>query len=156
MAGEPRATLKDTIEVVNEAMGSVQKPRNPPAARKAAPAQAATGAGRPTPGPDALVELLEPLPAKPPATAGLASRKVLIAVLIGVIVLSIAALAGILASRGPRPAPKTAANAATEAPVVAPVKAPPAQVFVVDPLPKTEESHPPAHAAGRRKATARP
>jgi serine/threonine-protein kinase len=160
-----RATLKDNVEVVQKAMAATQKA--PAAANNrnagvgnnrtaAAGANRPATGSRPTPGPEALAELLEPMSpvAAPPVATTPPSRKVLIGVLIGVIVLSIAALAGILASRGSRAPAKTAVTvppAATVAP-----KVPPAQAWVVDPLPRTEEVRPPARAAGRRKSTARP
>jgi len=155
LSDESRRTIRDTIEVPQDVIMAAQQPRNTgsfhtPPARPKRPTQP-NAAGRPTPGPEVLVDLLEPLPAKGPAATFPLSRKVLVGVLIGVIVLSIAALAGLLASRGPRTTPKTAAT--TPAPPK--VTAPP-QAFVVDPLPKTEEVRPPARGAGRRKTTARP
>jgi serine/threonine-protein kinase len=162
MTGDSRPVFRDTVEVPTNVLeqAQAQPPRNVSGPRNAGsgpvrPKGAAVApAARPTPGPEALVDLLEPLPAKAPAAAMPQSRKVLIAVLIAVIVLSIAALAGLLASR-PNTA-KTAAMPPAPAPLAPAVRAPPAQAFVVDPLPKTEEAHPPARVAGRRKSSARP
>jgi len=124
------------------------------------------------PRPDALGSVLEPaavgLPKAPVGRAGFnftirGSRGLLIGVLVGVIVLSIAALAGILVSRRsrgtaedrPAPAGRAMAGATGRSTAAAAAGRAPAQAVVI-PLPAPAGSHRLASGADARKAIARP
>ena len=115
--------------------------------------------------PDALGPVLEPaavgLPKAPAGRGGFnftirGSRGLLIGVLVGVIVLSIAALAGILVSRRSHDAAREDRAAPAAAATEHPAKGPPVAPGVVVPLPAPAESRRLASGADAHKASARP
>jgi serine/threonine protein kinase len=88
-----RQTLRDDgaiAEQAAQAMLSSPSPRRTPSVPSA-------GFGGPTPGPEALAAILEPLPAA--RAAKKSSRGLLVGVLVGVVVLAAAALAGLAVAR---------------------------------------------------------
>jgi len=101
----PRALQKDTPVAVSQARALAPQAQKARAA--AAPATAGASLSRPTPGPEALASVLEPEPetglgaAAGAPTQGPArpARGIVVAVALGVLVLAIAAFAGIVASR---------------------------------------------------------
>lgn len=152
-----RGTLTDSSAVPNmvASTGSGGSGRRG-AGRAAVPATSSNAPfdNRPTPAPEALLgPALAPFAPKPPTVDLLgikAPRGLLIGVLVGVIVLSIAALAGILVSRRSH---GTASELQVEAPSIA---ARPARPPVVVPLPGPAESRRLANGVASRRATARP